>query len=184
MACSLPVTFALVDAARGQVDGRDPSALPLASTSGSSAPDASQIAFAEPFDIPDVAEAPIEVVHQIDGSQGEPAARSGDVHRHQAAARSEARNVAAIDELQRPAFGGTWLIPYSPFIAGSYLLGVVLMTLRLTWALRGVTRLRRASCPLHDARLLVAVAEQARRIGLRAAPAVAHCRGISVPIVI
>ena len=186
MACSLPVTFALVDAAGGQRDGGDraPSTLPLASTSGSSAPDASQIAFAEPFNSPDVGGAAVEVVHQIDGLQGEPAGRSGDVHRRQAAARSEARAVTAIEEPEKIASGAAWLIPYSPFIAASYLLGVLLMTLRLTWALRGVKRLRRASCPLDDSRLLAAVAEQARRIGLRAAPAVAHCREISVPIVI
>jgi len=66
----------------------------------------------------------------------------------------------------------------------SYFLGVLFMTVRLAIGLRGGQSLRRHSTLVEDASLLAMVREQAARVGLRCAPAIAYCEQISIPIVI
>ncbi|MFT5328464.1 MAG: beta-lactamase regulating signal transducer with metallopeptidase domain, partial [Planctomycetaceae bacterium] len=70
------------------------------------------------------------------------------------------------------------------FLTWSYFLGVLFMTVRLTVGLRGGQSLRRDSTLVEDASLLTMVHEQAVRVGLRCAPAIAYCEQISIPIVI
>jgi beta-lactamase regulating signal transducer with metallopeptidase domain/peroxiredoxin len=70
------------------------------------------------------------------------------------------------------------------YVTLAYLICVVALFLRLARGVRGGHKLRAQATPVTDTRLLAAVARQAKRIGLRAAPAVAYCRAISVPVVV
>ena len=72
----------------------------------------------------------------------------------------------------------------APFVAWAYFAGVLLMMARLSIGLWGGRSLRRLSNPMEDAGLLGMVQQQAVRVGLKCAPAVAFCERISVPIVI
>ena len=76
------------------------------------------------------------------------------------------------------------VMSWAPLLTGSYFLGVLFMTVRLTVGLRGGQSLRRHSTLVEDASLLTMVREQAVRVGLRCAPAIAYCEQISIPIVI
>ncbi len=69
-------------------------------------------------------------------------------------------------------------------VALAYVLGVTLMLLRLTWAIRGGRRLRRACLRVDDPTLLEQLREQARLLGMRAAPVVAYCERVAVPTVV
>ena len=80
-------------------------------------------------------------------------------------------------------FIGT-LTALAPLLTWSYFLGVLFMTVRLTVGLRGGQSLRHDSILVDDAGLLAMVREQAARVGLRCAPAIAYCEQISIPIVI
>jgi beta-lactamase regulating signal transducer with metallopeptidase domain len=79
---------------------------------------------------------------------------------------------------------GSFLATLASWATAAYLLGVVIMLLRLGVALRGGHRLKRYATPVDDQRLLQLIAEQARRLGLRSAPAVAYCRRVAVPVVV
>ena len=72
----------------------------------------------------------------------------------------------------------------APFATGVYLLGLVIMLLRLAAALRGGRNLRLASTPVTEANLLAMLGRQARRLGIKTAPAIACCARISVPVVV
>lgn len=76
------------------------------------------------------------------------------------------------------------LASLSPFIIAFYFCGVGLMMLRVTFGLWGGHRLRRDSTPCDDAMILRTVAEHARRMAMRVAPAVAYCRRVSTPLVV
>jgi protocatechuate 3,4-dioxygenase beta subunit len=71
----------------------------------------------------------------------------------------------------------------SPYAAGAYLLGVVLMLVRLCSALWGGHRLRRCAVPICDPWLLSQIRRQAARIGLKVVPVVAYCERITIPAV-
>ncbi|MBI4557058.1 MAG: HEAT repeat domain-containing protein [Candidatus Hydrogenedentes bacterium] len=73
---------------------------------------------------------------------------------------------------------------YSPYVAMAYAGGVLLMLVRLAFALGGGKRLRRRSEPVDDATVLEALARQAKVIGLRFTPALAYCRQVLVPTVV
>ena len=77
-----------------------------------------------------------------------------------------------------------WLAPFAPFVTAAYFLGVALMTLRLTVALRGGRRLRQSAIPVDDTCLLAMLDREIRRIGVKTSPAVAYCERISIPIVV
>lgn len=76
-----------------------------------------------------------------------------------------------------------WLVPSAPYLSAIYLVGVLLMTLRLLRALWGGHQLRRTAEPVTDPVMLALVERQSRRIGLSVAPAIAYCKEISVPVV-
>ncbi|MHC4181121.1 MAG: M56 family metallopeptidase, partial [Planctomycetota bacterium] len=65
-----------------------------------------------------------------------------------------------------------------------YLLGVLVMFVRLLLALGGGQRLRRDAVPVEDRALLAAVRTQAEQLGLRLAPVVGYCRRVAVPVVV
>lgn len=65
-----------------------------------------------------------------------------------------------------------------------YFIGVGLFLLRLAVAMWGGHRLRSASTVIADPALLKLVADQARKVGFRVAPAVRCCERVSVPVVV
>jgi beta-lactamase regulating signal transducer with metallopeptidase domain len=73
---------------------------------------------------------------------------------------------------------------YTPYLTAAYLLGVVVMLVRLLLALGGGNRLRRCARPVDDADLLETVKRQARLLGLRFVPVVAYCERVAVPAVV
>ncbi len=77
-----------------------------------------------------------------------------------------------------------WIGPVSPYLTVMYVAGVAVMLLRLARSLLGGQRLRGSATPVEDEDLLAMIARQARHIGLRAAPTVAYCDRILVPVVI
>ncbi|MHC4399733.1 MAG: M56 family metallopeptidase [Planctomycetota bacterium] len=82
------------------------------------------------------------------------------------------------------AVAGAPLPAVASYVTGAYLLGVVLMLLRLGVALWGGHRLKRCATPVNDQSLSALIAEQARRIGMKSAPAVAYCRRVTAPVVV
>lgn len=72
----------------------------------------------------------------------------------------------------------------TPYLVSIYLVGVMLMLGRLLFAFYGGERLRRHSEPLANQRILKALSQQATRMRLRIAPAVAVCHRISSPIIV
>ncbi len=76
------------------------------------------------------------------------------------------------------------LIPWANFVAGVYVLGVLVMMFRVTLALWGGHRLRRDATLIGEPGLLELVQVQTRRIGLKAAPAIAYCQRVATPAVV
>lgn len=72
----------------------------------------------------------------------------------------------------------------APYATGAYLLGVACMLARLGMALWSGHQLRQSALPLADPAILAMVARQARRVGLKIAPAVAWCQRAAVPLVV
>lgn len=170
MALCLPATYALLPAAKSN-------AATVASAAASARP-----ATANP-------EQQTAEVRNID-RDAEPAAagHSGDALEQAAAATSD-QPVGQTS--QAPLSAGLSGIPFAnavqrlaPYVTAAYLLGVSLMLVRLTVALWGGQRLRRASTPIQDASLLASIRRQAERIGLAAVPAALWCRRVSVPVVV
>jgi WD40 repeat protein/beta-lactamase regulating signal transducer with metallopeptidase domain len=81
------------------------------------------------------------------------------------------------------AVTGRGIESYAPFVVMAYLVGALLMLVRLTFALWGGRRLRLSAMPIQAGPLAAAVSRQAARIGLKAVPIVAWCRRTSVPVV-
>ncbi len=71
----------------------------------------------------------------------------------------------------------------SQVVAGLYVVGVVLMFLRLGLALVAAQRLRGCSELVEDAAILKMAKSQATSLGLHVAPSIAQCRRIAVPII-
>ncbi|MGE5194729.1 MAG: M56 family metallopeptidase, partial [Deltaproteobacteria bacterium] len=65
-----------------------------------------------------------------------------------------------------------------------YLSGAMCMLLRLLAALGGGERLRLAGTPVRDVALIDLLAEQSRRLGLRAVPLLRICERTAVPVVV
>ncbi|MCA9175199.1 MAG: M48 family metalloprotease [Planctomycetales bacterium] len=82
------------------------------------------------------------------------------------------------------ASGTRWPAQLASVVSIGYLAGVGGFLLRLLVAVWGGQRLRAASRPLRDRDLLAIIAAESRRIGLRAAPAVAFCERVAVPTVV
>lgn len=78
----------------------------------------------------------------------------------------------------------SWMSPAARYGAAVYLAGVLVMFLRLVAALWGGWRLRQVSNIVDDTQLLEMVARQAKRLGMAAAPSIAWCERVTVPVVI
>ncbi|MBC8357137.1 MAG: redoxin domain-containing protein [Planctomycetes bacterium] len=72
----------------------------------------------------------------------------------------------------------------APYITIAYLTCVLAMIVRLASGVWGGHKLRRAAVAINDIELPDRIARQAKRIGLRVAPAIAYCEQISVPVVV
>lgn len=72
----------------------------------------------------------------------------------------------------------------SRWVTALYLAGVTLILGRLLWGVWGGHRLRKLANVVQDHVLLQMVRDQARRLGLKAVPAVAWCEQISIPVVV
>jgi len=93
------------------------------------------------------------------------------------AAPAEATPVAATEE----PVGWRDVVPYA---AAGYLLGMLVMLVRLLLGLAGGGRLRRRSEPVDDVLILQALGRQAKALGMAFTPAVAYCRRVAVPTVV
>ena len=72
----------------------------------------------------------------------------------------------------------------APFVAILYAIGVALMFVKLAYGVRVSRKLRSASQPVTDANILARLAEQAKKLSLRATPVIAFCEHTAVPIVV
>ena len=72
----------------------------------------------------------------------------------------------------------------SPWLTAFYFAGVAVMLFRLMRSFSSGHRLRRGSTVVDDNALLAMITRQARRVGLKTAPAVAFCSRVTVPTVI
>ncbi len=72
----------------------------------------------------------------------------------------------------------------SPYIVAFYVLGVLLMLLRLVLAVGGGERLRRSSFPVKEPEILDLLTTKATELGLRVAPAIAKCERVAAPIIV
>lgn len=103
---------------------------------------------------------------------------------HERAARRPAPSSGAPEAEVREHSVGELLRVASPWIAGGYFVGVLLMLARLVLAVWGSRRLRRASTVLAEGELPAGFARRCRRMGLRFAPVVARCERVGAPVVI
>lgn len=71
-----------------------------------------------------------------------------------------------------------------PFVAVLYVMGVVVMFVKLAFGLRVSRRLRIVSQPVSDAHILARLADQGRKLSLRIVPVIAYCELAAVPIVV
>lgn len=71
-----------------------------------------------------------------------------------------------------------------PWLAGAYMLGVVLMLARLAWSAYLLERLRASAQPIVDGPVFKALADICRRWSLKTAPALARAEQVVVPKVV
>jgi len=76
------------------------------------------------------------------------------------------------------------LTRYAPLIAQIYSLGVFLMLIRVLLSYRGGRRFLNCSTPVDDPSILVALAKQAKSLGMTFTPALAYCEKAVVPTVV
>jgi len=88
------------------------------------------------------------------------------------------------DNAAEPSRTLVWIVPAAPYLTAVYLLGVSVMVFRLASGLWGGVRLRRLGTPVDEESLLAMIRRQAKRIGLKTAPAIAYCEQISIPVLI
>jgi len=80
--------------------------------------------------------------------------------------------------------GPTSFVQLAPYITIAYAIGVAVMLARLVLGLIGGSRLRRASRPVEDVRVLQALSRYARVIGLTCTPAIAFCERVAAPTLV
>lgn len=73
---------------------------------------------------------------------------------------------------------------YDQTVSACYLLGVALMLFRLTCGLWGGKRMIRASSPITQAHVLVAIGKAVKSMELEYTPAIAYCNSVVVPSVV
>ena len=97
-------------------------------------------------------------------------------------AQAPARNAkSASTENDRLGFNWHAIAPYAVW---AYCAGVLAMLLRTLIAWRGGRRLRNRAQAIDDPTILSAITRQAQTLGLRAAPIVASCHHVAVPVVV
>ena len=74
--------------------------------------------------------------------------------------------------------------PFLPFIAATYVVGVLMMLLRLQMRIWRGARLCSHSPPVHDPSLLDLTAKLAKQAGLKCVPAIRYCDRVVVPTVV
>ena len=84
----------------------------------------------------------------------------------------------------RATVPATAVVIASPWLMTLYFIGAAIMLLRLTRSMFSGHRLRRVSTVVEDEALLVMLARQAKRVGLKTVPALAYCHRVAVPTVI
>ena len=169
MVACLPVTFAVV---RGMASGPAPSPKPdvIESPGGLVTPPADLVA--PPADLVDTSADPI--VPPANMIERPPASRS---------TKDESPAPEAEPAAAAQADGFEWQ-KLTPYAAGAYLVGVLVMLTRLWLALQGGRRLRQHSQPVDDPGLLQIIRQQAQLLGLRFVPLVAYCERVTVPVVL
>lgn len=88
------------------------------------------------------------------------------------------------DDAPEPGRAFAWIAPAATYLTAVYFLGVAAMIFRLASGLWGGVRLRRLATPVDEESLLAMIQQQARRIGLKTAPAIAYCEQVSIPVLI
>ncbi len=83
-----------------------------------------------------------------------------------------------------PADSGFAWRSIMPWLAGAYMLGVVVMLGRLAWSALLLERLRATARPIVDGPVLKALHDICSRWSLKTAPALAHAEGVVVPKVV
>lgn len=94
---------------------------------------------------------------------------------------STAKEPLPLSVWERARSIGHWA---GPFVAVLYVIGVVMMFVKLAFGLRMSRRLRIVSQPVSDAHILARLAEQGRKLSLRIMPVIAYCEHAAVPIVV
>ncbi len=95
--------------------------------------------------------------------------------------------VERFDKPELAVLGTTWTErtrSLAPYLLVAYAIGVCLMLARFALSLIGSSRLRQKLQPITDSNLLIIIAEQALRLGLKRVPIVALCQRVSVPVVV
>ncbi len=183
MACCMPITFALIEPPTKRVQksegGRAQERTePLGETA-----DPYAILQVRPLKVPastDNSVAPLDGTSVQSSAAGSKIAASMR-HGKGKSAESVALTAGPDSALSRSKWT---LAALAPTLTIAYLTCVLCLIARLAIGVSGGNRLRAAATPVVDPHLLSAVARQAKRIGLRAAPLVAYCHRLSVPVVI
>ena len=163
LAASLPITFVVI---RVLAEDKSPQAAsPLVQTSNFNTPviDSSPSSY------------PPESSARATALASEPDAVVTDA---QASATRFSSNIAVSQQLRELAKSA------APFVTVAYVIGVLLMLIKLSIGVRVTRRLRSFSVPISDVDLLARMAEQARKLSLRFQPVIAICDHVAVPIVL
>jgi beta-lactamase regulating signal transducer with metallopeptidase domain len=96
-------------------------------------------------------------------------------------AEEQSKHPDSISNTQKLAKILAWASPYA---SGLYFCGVAIMLLRVSLGLWGGRRLCRSATPILEHDVVQAVADHARRVGLRVIPVVAYCERITMPMVV
>jgi type II secretory pathway component GspD/PulD (secretin)/beta-lactamase regulating signal transducer with metallopeptidase domain len=131
--------------------------------------------------------APASIPSASDAGEAALAASSGDEPADAAVVRYVPPPAAISDAAQEPLAAErirAILSQASPYVGSVYLVGLMMMLLRVALGLWSGRRLRGQCEPISDWAVLDVLRRNARRMGLRVVPAIACCGRISVPIVV
>jgi len=161
MAACLPVTFVLLEPSHACEARRDTTETAMSPLLGGRSEVDEDRAMQLNNASPELAMAPVLRSREIDTESAERTAAA-------------ARTIDTLVDLR----------PLATYVTAIYVLGVAVMIFRLASGLCGGQRLRRLASPVDEPLLLDVVRREAKRIGLKAAPAIAYCQQISIPVVI
>lgn len=72
----------------------------------------------------------------------------------------------------------------APWITALYAIGLIIMFTRLVTSILAGQTLRRHSTPVDHSEILLALAQQAKKLGLRATPPIAYCAAVTTPAIV